>query len=38
MRKKSGRAWRKACLLIVALLVVLAMIVGECFYLVGLVQ
>lgn len=38
MRKKRARDWRKLLFMIVALLVVLSMIVGECFYLVGPVQ
>lgn len=38
MRKKRGRDRRKLMFTIMALLVVLSMIVGECFYLVGPVQ
>lgn len=38
MRTKRGRDWRKILFLVVALLVVLSMVVGECFYLVSPVQ
>lgn len=35
MRKKRGGDWRKGLFLVVALLVVLSMVVGECLYLTG---
>ena len=38
MEEKRGRDWRKSLFVVVALLVVLSMIVGECFYLVGPVR
>ncbi len=35
MRRKRGRDWRKGLFLVVAVLVVLSMVVGECLYLMG---